>query len=509
MKFTGGLYIGKDNRKYLALYNYQHDVFMMPPPPFENATHVDHFSHSRGGRKGGADVFLLEGDFQESSWVTLNKTVSLKGKVIDIKIKNLKRDEKDKRRKNRRVKLESFATTPKKYDVQHQILNVPLEIQKEIIALGDADIDVFCNDLIAKNPRGAKVEVVERIISKTELKKIEYDNKMGMLRLGKQLNVPDCIYPANIDFMQGCISSWIPGKNASFDGEFFTDFWSFIPGECIYCYASRDHNCFPKTIYKFDEKRLREELQGDFRCDFNDKDIRLGRHLDFLRFGKRTEPWTEYTRDAFVRTLELMLESGTRGVITSKTLEFDKTISDLVKRTGSQILFSIGDDEYEKGMVMRGFDNQFREEQAMKYYKDKSNIGLYLLIQGHKGIKQKEKRVINLGLPVQLLPFNFKTKDALEVITGYSSEELRGGKKRKKEQRFLPIYGDDPYGAYAFYNNAYRLQRVHPDWLKLIEENNGKIRMCHHTLDDTYCGTCFLGDGMINGPPHKNENYFK
>ena len=118
-------------------------------------------------------------------------------------------------------------------------------------------------------------------------KKLETIEPEVVLTTGKQEFTSTCIFQANIDFGKGCTSSWIPGKNAHFDGEYFHNFWFYPWGECIYCYAGRKHRAFAKTIYKFDKQRLLEELAGEFVLNFDTGET-LGRPIKHLRFGKRT-----------------------------------------------------------------------------------------------------------------------------------------------------------------------------------------------------------------------------
>jgi len=507
MNFTGGYYIGQEGRLYLALYNYAHDIYMMPPPPFEDARHEAHFTYLRGGRLGGADVFSVD-EFIDTPLIHINKTVKLGEKVVDVKVKKPRERRTNgkikKKRARRRIPLSELEKMAENYDARFELVSPDKRIREEVMALSNADIEAFCDGEFAKNKQGTKIDAIDKIVPVTAVKYIDYDPKVGVLRGGKQWFVPDCNFAANIDFSQGCISSWIPGEGATFDGEFFRNFWSFIPGECYYCYAERDHKAFSKTIYKFDEQRLRDELGGDFRYDFEDKSLRWGRHLDFLRFGKRVESWTPFTQNQFVRTLELMTETGTQGIIPTKTLEFLPDVSDLIKRTNSQILFShSGHDELEIGLVMQDYTNEHRLEQARKYHEDGANVAIYLLVQGHKGITKEQQKILNLDIPVQLLFYNFTRKEIARRVTGEEWDNLKGGPKRIAKQMMLPNQGSD--GTYISKENKLRLETIHPDWLDLIEDNNNPdVRMCHHTQDKTYCGGCFRTDGRIGRAPLNN-----
>ncbi len=490
MMFVGGIYHGKNNRRYLSIYNFQQDIYIKPPDSFGDIQHISHFSYKRGGKKGGGDVFLIN-EIPDKPEVSINKEIKLIENRVQIGEKEY----------NQSGLLE---IVPKRYDIQHQILALPREIREEVIAMSNADIAYFCGDEIAKKHRGSKIEILETIIPKTEAKYIKPEK---MLTGGKQEFVPSCKLQANIDFGQGCISGWIPIKDASFDGKFFTGYLSSPNSECTYCYARDKHRCFSKTIYEFDKQRLIEELKGECRLDFGDWETKLGRPVDILRFGKRTETGAPFTRRQLIGTLEAMIETRTRGIIPTKYLEYNKETEKLLKKTNSVVLYSVGDfDEFEKGACTHGCNNGFRLEQAVKYHEAGVNSLLYLHIIGHKPPGKRENEILKIAkkhnMNIQLLPMRFPNRDLTKRMTGQTWNHLKGGSKRAWNQFILPAHGD--FGSYVFRENMLCLEKVHSSWLEMMGNNNGKIRMCHHTLENTYCGGCFQAKGEISDPPSQN-----
>ena len=83
MMFVGGIYHGKDERGYLAIYNFQHDVYIKPPSSFGNIQHLDHFSYKRGNKKGGGDVFLIN-EIPDNLEVKINKEIRIIGDKAHI-----------------------------------------------------------------------------------------------------------------------------------------------------------------------------------------------------------------------------------------------------------------------------------------------------------------------------------------------------------------------------------------------------------------------------------------
>jgi hypothetical protein len=496
--FAGGIYHGKDGRKYLVLYNFWDDIYTAPPSSFGNIQRVNHFSYRRGNKKGGGDVFLIN-EIPDNPKVKINKKVMLVEDVVYIE------EKKPTLKPKVYHQSELLETIPETYDIQHQILNLSEEIEKEVILMSNADIVYFCGDDIAKKRRGPKIERVEKIIPKTEVKYIRSEK---MLTGGKQWFVPFCKLQANIDFEKGCISGWIPIEGASFDGKFFTNYLSSLNSECEYCYAKKKHKSFPKTIYEFDKQRLIEELSGKCRLDFENWKLEFGKSVNILRFGKRTETGAPITRKQFIGTLEAMLETQTKGVIPTKYLEYNKEVAKLLKKTKSVVLYDVGDfDEFEKGACIHGCNNAWRLEQAVKYHEAGANSLFYLLIIGHKAPGKRDMEILRFAekhkMKVQLLPLRFPNKDLVERMTGQKWEYLKGGPKRNRNQFML---GLDDYGSYVFREKNLCLEIIHPSWLKMIGNNNKGIRMCHHTMKHTYCGGCFQSKGEITGPPPQNIN---
>ena len=425
MKDAAGIYQGENGRAYLALYNFNSDVFRMLSPEFP-AERVAHFSYEFGRRVGGVDVFMLSPESRPEEIAKIVTGVRPFRKGYEI-IKNTER-------KKRRlyVSEEDLEGVREKHNIHVQILNtLPQEIRDGIIYSTNTDILEFCEGKEAREKETPRTDLVDRIISKTEIKYIE---PQRVLTPGKQEFVPDCILEANIDFGQGCISNWIPGENASFDGQFFTDYYMFKSGGCSYCYAERSHRTYPKTIYQFDKDRLLEELGGGFitqlagEIETEDgetmflEEKKLGRPVEVLRFGKRTESYTPFTDSQFMQTLEACVETGTRGVIPTKFLPYTKEKSKLIKKTNSVPLFSLGDDRYERGAVAYGFSNEVRMENAIKYREDKTNSLIYLNVPNPLKLSEKEWKIIEKAkkhnLKVQVLPLRFKKSSVMNTITG-------------------------------------------------------------------------------------------
>jgi len=463
MRFPGKIYQGK-NEQYLAVYNYWPDVYLSTPPSLERKErHVAHVSYAYGNQEKGIDVF----------------TLSDNDDIPEIAIQ-------------RKIIRPSFnESVDKVNDIQYEFLHSVRWNVPELQDLIRTDVQDYCKGKESVNPSGSKVKFSSEFTPITLARKI-YPKQY--LSPGKQEFVPSCALEANIDFSLGCMSSWIPREsNSFFDGEKFYNF-SLSPFlECDYCYAIPKHKAFPKTIVELDRKKLKEELEGKCCLEFGSSKI-YGKPIQVLRFGKRTEAGSDYTQNLLQLTLETMLETGTRGVLPTKFLRFSNDTADLLKRTNSTVLYSIGFDEFEVGARRHGFCNERRLLEARRYSESGVNTQIYLLIQGMLPSTKRELGLIEFAkknnLRVQLLPLRYKPKSLVRKMTGQEWDDLK--------EKGNSLYGADSscWGSCKVQSGTLSPQKIHQDWLNLVKENHDYVRMCHHTEEKTYCGGCGLHKGF-------------
>lgn len=477
MRFPAGKWI-RNGIEVIATYNYHHDIYNSPGIGMRPIAHI---SYTRGRKKGGIDVFPVSelAPIGEDR-ISINKEIILSPKTSSVK-------QEDTRRRFKNVMIEK--ETAKAYGVQMQIRgDLPESLKEQIKICSLVDIAYFSKGDVAKDPRESRIEEVDRIIPITRIKEVV---PTRIIDGGKQWFVPECLLSANIDFGKGCQASFIPGENAQLLGENLIDWYSAPWAECSYpCYATRMHKPFPKTIHKINAKKLEDLLLGEFCPDFGSNEP-LGRPVDILRFGKRTEPWNMLFKENFFKTLETMYNTGTRGVIPTKFLPYRKDVAELLRKTKSVLLYGIGFDELEQGAVMNGCSNIWRLEQLARYSSAKVKAYPYLHILADAPPTKKDIEILNLGYKTQLLPLRFKTKKKLHEVSGRDWEEL---KKIGSETMFQ---GFPTNSVGHEIKKRWTRSFVHPDWIKIIGNNSGRIRMCHHNSRKTYCGGCFQGRGGI------------
>jgi hypothetical protein len=527
MQFPGAHIIGKNGREWIAIYNFQHDVYVNPSLK-HNLKHVMHSSYSRGNKKGSVDYFILPKGVNAKDVLSWKKTIVLKDNkaVIDgIRLEKIKPTEiegvtkslktgkitksdlrnaqKDLAKKLKRKYVEFHAEISqgdlrcanKQYDIQREMIALPSALEKELFMADRADIAEYCGDNPAKKPRGTKTTIVDKIIPKTEIK---YMIPANMITGGKQWTVKECKLEGNWDGGKGCLTGFIPGpEGGRFDGTFFYNCFSIPTAECNYCYSYRQHKSFPKSIHKPDKPRLKEEMLGAATLDF-EREIPLGKVLDILRMGKRIEPWTPFTQEGFIDCLEVCAELGTRPVITTKFLPFMPEYINLFRQSNPAILYAIGYDEFERGACAWGRTNKWRIEQALKWREVGIDSWFYLLIaDANAEITPREKEILHISdfgrkIPIQLLPITYKKSEVFKNMTERDWYEVRVTGRNKDVGVF--DFADPPYETEQ---KALRVRRIHNDYLGLINDNKGRIRMCHHNTDFVYCGGCSHYPGAI------------
>ncbi len=512
MKVTGATY-DIEGEKYLVIYRYQKDVLLKLPPEIESEN-IAHLTYKKRNKDGSAYVFKLKNFNNLEKYVTLSKDFQVKdGRcIISGKIHNNHSEtkpHKTPKKGTRSIYIPNREEVMRKYDISGQtVFSGNKKDELELLFLGDV-LD-FCKDQEVENENEWGIKTVGEIIAKTKLKKIEPER---ILQGGKQDFVYKCWLEANIDYNGDCITRFVPGANASFDGTYFYNYFSFPWGECEYCYSEAKHGKkggFPKEMYDFTKQRLTEEIKGGCKLIHNSEET-LGRPVKMLRFGKRTESWTPFTKDKFSETLEVMVDVGTRGVIPTKLLPFDPFLAKLFRGTNSTLLYGVSPfSKFEFGAVeIYGSTNEWRMEQARKYAEAGVDSQYYLLCAANLPPGEFEKKVLadaeRNKMIVQVLPLRHKNKDLCFRMTGENWDFLKN-KHPNQEKLFLK----ENEASYIYFDNQLVLKKIHPEWEKIIGNNRGRVKMCHHDDYTIYCGGCSAkGGGIFKNGKHNRKDLEK
>jgi hypothetical protein len=158
-----------------------------------------------------------------------------------------------------------------------------------------------------------------------------------------------------------------------------------------------------------------------------------------------------------------------RPIITSKILEFDSRVADLVQQASGVIHISLGNDEMERGAVIQGFSNEVRYENAKLYSNYGVTCGVRVVEDITIAMPEFIKKVHSDAFHILLTPLYYKDKETFNS-------------KRKD------ISWDEAKsnGTMKFEKGALHPVIVHPDW-KTVRERCGTIN------GKMYCNNCSLG----------------
>jgi len=98
----------------------------------------------------------------------------------------------------------------------------------------------------------------------------------------------------------------------------------------------------------------------------------------------------------------------------------------------------------------------------------------------------------------------FSSKTLTHKVTKVTWHDL---KQAPGESLFADIPSDH-WGTYERESGTITPRKIHENWLNLIQDNSGTIRMCHHNSKTTWCGTCYLSKGFITETPERTSETF-
>jgi len=489
MKVSSALYECNNgtNLQGLGLYGKYSDIYTALPPSMKGE-HLIHFKYEFEGKNKSIDIYAV--DNYSNEHLDLKRKINTNANASGITPQKVS---------------EIFAKHNVQAEVVERLRDTPEE--KELYRLAAFDLQNFCRNP-AKNITGTSISYVPKIIPVT---KVEYPTQEYYTKSGKAEFVDECPFKANLDFVlddSECATSFVPmGPEASFDADkgIFTGFYDNTFGSCQYCYAASKHKRpYPKSFVKIDPDKLYCELKFgnyiDFNEKFSDEPVRI------LRLGKRTETGAKYNRPQLITTLETCIETGTKVVMPTKMLEFDPALVELIKKSRTQLLYSMTNlDSLERGALMHGCSNEWRLDQAIKYKEAGVDVAVYLTLEvvydTKPAFKELIRKCMDYNIKFQILGLRIPATDLAFAMTGRTWEQLKG-RLRMAHQANSLLPGHAPenmqIGGYVQEGNNNLLPNsMNPYLRNLIGDNHGNIRGCYHNKLETICGKCFQGNGCI------------
>lgn len=351
------------------------------------------------------------------------------------------------------------------------------------------------------------------------------------------ITIPICECKHNFDASGGCIAQvpvelleevvdnegkYAPGNFDKYKAEGVLD-----KGRCFYCYAfTNTGNVLPRQV----TKKTRE--------DFEKYDLKV------IRAGKLNEVGHPYYYKTLMDFLNLCEEFGAGLIFTTKmfpfglegaleTTKYARNNNDIVARIakdvkissgeklaeklkeinnvsyGVTLLYSLGWNCFEPGAVSQGFTNQWRIEQALKFYRQGVNTSLTIVcdVTGSINLNEKMgssiKQALNArekyGINIRLLPIRPRSREMTVGITGDTRKGLLDHTNFFSEVVPSSDRGIVNVGQrYKRKGNQELVPRFfHPDFQKLVDDGIG---VCGTVGDDEYCDKCNLDDVRIVFP---------
>jgi len=357
-----------------------------------------------------------------------------------------------------------------------RVYSTQLKVAEEFRYFREAIVEVMNRD-IYYHTLGRALPKVFREGSEIYVNRLDSEAKISALREakldvdGKQTFYPECILDLNLDFAGWCV--------AGIDKEGKLAPWN----SCSYCYAAYKHSGYP-NIFSADRKNLASQIK-EARAQRAEE----GLFTRFLRLGKRTEVGADIFRSQLVETLGACFDEHIPAVFPTKHLSFNEEIAEMLKKTNSTLLYSIGHDTLEKGAVIRGCTNEWRFEQAKKYLEKGVRVAPYVLVDpaeenGGKlfsGNLAKAKEFPQ----VQVIPVRSRYVDLGAKVLGRGFRECVG-------EQGVNLFGEQ-VGGYEVSPDRTRLGvDIHSSISSLVADNTGNIGMCHHNSFCTWCRKCFV-----------------
>lgn len=237
---------------------------------------------------------------------------------------------------------------------------------------------------------------------------------------------------------------------------------------CAYCYAA--------YLYKKDPDayKVKEVKESEF------KKIALKYPAHILRLGKNVECGHRNTRSQLYQVLEYCVKYKMRPVVTSKILEYDPRVANLVIQSQGIVHISLGADALEKGPVLQGATNEWRLQQAIQYKKiscpTQVRIVADITLPMTDFHKQVFKEMGSAG--ILLTPLHYTSKAVFE-----------------KNRQDITWDEAKSTGLFSYGHGDLRPNMLHDDWKKTKER-------CGTIAGKEYCNNC-VGKISFNKKQYK------
>jgi hypothetical protein len=276
---------------------------------------------------------------------------------------------------------------------------------------------------------------------------------------GKGQHYDLCVLDFNLDIESGVCSIALDK-----DGQADRD------KACSYCYA--------KYLYKKSPDAYRVKIIKE--SEFKKIATKYPAHI--LRLGKNYECGSKISRAALIQVLEYCVKYKMRPVVTSKLLEFDKKVADLVTESKGVVHISLGDDELETGAVAQGATNRWRLAQAIRYKRYGTPVQVRIVSDVTMSMNKFHEQVFqHMGSRgILLTPLHYTNK----ADFAFYHQDITWDEAKKT-------------GLFSYTHGDLRPNVIHKDWSKVKER-------CGTVAGKEYCNNC-VGKIDFNKKEYKEK----
>jgi len=193
-----------------------------------------------------------------------------------------------------------------------------------------------------------------------------------------------------------------------------------------------------------------------------------------------------------------------------KNIPSGKDLAARLKEANTSLLMSLGYDRLEQGPLMQGCSNEWRIQQALKYYTSGVNANLTVVCDVTDSIENNVSRSSFIGralevrketgIPVRIIPARSYTHKVTEFITGIKKKVLTNAGYYQTPQLDALDDGKPTIQSRYVKKGAFKLvpNYIHPDFKGLFVEGMGA---CGVAAETEHCDKCnCMGKTRISFP---------
>ena len=240
-------------------------------------------------------------------------------------------------------------------------------------------------------------------------------------------------------------------------------------------------NCINKYIRTFKKTKMKNAPSTD--------------KTNVPKFLRKLPNFRDNLRIALRGLGELAKERKIRVAMPTKMPQYDDELAELMIKAKVSVMASIAYSQYESAIMSYGFTVEKRLDEILKFAKSGVNANIYIatdITRGLEHLQDDAKQAMDFFekykeyLGLQFLDMRIMKKSLAPTIAGGEWDDL------KYSPQMNLFHGPGRWAQSG--NNALHALYTHEDFLNIIGNNLGKVRLCstHVIEEEKRCGRCFM-----------------